>query len=137
MNRVSFKGVVIGNIVDILSTNLAIYPVTILVFIVSGSAAAELAASDPRALMASNLFKALSFTFGALSSVLGGYVSGRLAKHDDILNGALSSILCMGFGVYAMFGGRGGLGTQLAFIASSPVLGAVGGYLSMRHTKPQ
>ncbi|MFC5324677.1 hypothetical protein [Bradyrhizobium oligotrophicum] len=128
---------VVGSVVDILSTNLAIFPVTILVFIFSGPAAAELAASDPRALMASNLFKALSFTFGTLSSVLGGYVSGRLAKHDHILNGALSSILCMGFGVYALLSGRGSLVVQLALFALTPLLGAVGGYLSARRSKPQ
>ena len=137
MKRVSFKGVVVGSVVDILSTNLAIFPVTILVFIFSGPAAAEIAASDPRTLMASNLFKALSFTFGALSSVLGGYVSGRLAKHDHILNGALSSILCMGFGVYAVISGRGSLVVQLALLALTPLLGAVGGYLSARRSKPQ
>ncbi|BAM89729.1 hypothetical protein S58_37360 [Bradyrhizobium oligotrophicum S58] len=137
MKRVSLKCVVVGSVVDILSTNLAIFPVTILVFIFSGPAAAELAASDPRALMASNLFKALSFTFGTLSSVLGGYVSGRLAKHDHILNGALSSILCMGFGVYALLSGRGSLVVQLALFALTPLLGAVGGYLSARRSKPQ
>lgn len=138
MKRISFKGVVIGNIVDILSTNLAIFPATIIIFIFSGSAA-ELAVSSPRALMESGLFKALMMTFGVLCSVLGGYVSGRVAKHDEILNGALSSILCIGFGVYAIIGGRSArhLVVQLALIALSPALAALGGYLSSRGKKPQ
>ncbi|MGY3452531.1 hypothetical protein [Bradyrhizobium sp. USDA 4353] len=135
MNRISFKGVVTGNIVDILSTNLAIFPVTIIVLMSSGTAA-QLAVSDPRVLMASSLFKSLMLLFGVLSSVLGGYVAGRLARHDVILNGALSSILCLGFGVYALIGGHGSLITQLLLLPTSPALAALGGYLSARRTQP-
>jgi len=39
------------------------------------------------------------------TSVLGGYVSARIAKHDELLNGALSSILCVGGGTYAVISG--------------------------------
>ena len=71
---------------------------------------------------------------GALCSVLGGYVSARIAKHHEILNGALSSILCIGFGVYALFSGSAAdqVGLHLVFLPLSPALGAFGGYLSSR-----
>jgi hypothetical protein len=71
---------------------------------------------------------------GGLCSVLGGYVSARIAKHDEILNGALSSILCIGFGVYALLGGgaAGHSALHLIFLPLSPALGALGGYLSSR-----
>jgi hypothetical protein len=138
MNRISFKGVVIGNVTDILATNLAIIPVALIIFI-SSRPAAELAVSNPRVLMESSLFKALSMTSGALCSVLGGYIAGRIAKHHEILNGALASILCVGLGVYAVICGRTNshLSMQLALLPLSPALGALGGYLSAWRKKPQ
>jgi hypothetical protein len=46
---------------------------------------------------------------GCLCSILGGYVAAWLAKHDELLNGALSAWLCIAFGI-AAFGAsvRGG-----------------------------
>ena len=66
--------------------------------------------------------------------MLGGYVSARIAKHAEVLNGALSSILCVGSGVYAVInlGSAGSLWLHLALLPLSPALGALGGYLRSR-----
>jgi hypothetical protein len=88
--------------------------------------------------MASSVYRVSSSILGALCSVLGGYVSARIAKHDEVLNGALSAILCVGIGVYAVLSGSAAshLGLHLVFLPLSPALGALGGYLSSRRKTP-
>lgn len=139
MNRISLKGVAIGNIVDILSTNIAALPV--MMYVLRTSAAdGHAAGSASQILMASGVFIVTSSILGALCSVLGGYVSARIAKHEEVLNGALSSILCVGVDVYAILSGgaAGHLGLHLAFLPLSPALGALGGYLrSRRNVQPR
>jgi len=129
MKRISLKGVVIGNIVDIVSTNIAVLPIMMYILISSGLSEVT-ADSATRVLMASSAFRVSSIILGALCSVLAGYVSARIAKHDEVLNGALSSILCVAGGVYALLGGSAAL--HLALLPLGPVLGALGGYLSSR-----
>jgi hypothetical protein len=135
MERISLKGVVIGNIADIVSSN--IIGLLLAAFILISSASSGLAdGSAIHELMASTFYRASNIIFGALCSVLGGYVSARIAKHDDVLNGALSSVLCIGFGVYALLSGSavGHLGLHLALLPVSVALGALGGYLSSRQS---
>lgn len=71
---------------------------------------------------------------GAACSVLGGYVSARIARHDELLNGALSSLLCVGSGMYAVISGGAAddLWMHLVFVRLNPALGALGGYLQSR-----
>jgi hypothetical protein len=77
-----------------------------------------------------------SSILGGVFSVLGGYVSARFAKHDEVLNGALSSILCIGNGLYALISGSAAdhLWLHLLFLPLSPALGALGGFLRSRRT---
>jgi hypothetical protein len=101
MMRISLKGVAIGNIADIVSSN--IIGVLLAAYILISSAPSRLAdGSATEVLMANSFFRVAVIILGALCSVLGGYVSARTAKHDDVLNGALSSVLCIGIGVYAL-----------------------------------
>jgi hypothetical protein len=131
MSRISLKGVAIGGIVDMVSTNIVVLPVMVYILISSASSGLD-AGSVRQVLMASNAFRVSSSVLGALCSVLGGYVSARIAKHHKVLNGALSSILCIGLGVYALLSGSAAdhFGLHLAFLPLSPALGALGGYLS-------
>ena len=136
MKRISSKGVVIGNIVDIVSTNIVLLPVMIYIVAssMSGSPADHGADSIAEALQGSTTFLISATVLGGLCSVLGGYVSARIAKHDEVLNGALSSILCVGGGVYSLISGSAaGHGwLHLAFLPLSPALGALGGCLRSR-----
>jgi len=129
MHRISLKGVVIGNIVDIVSTNIAVLPIMIYILISSGPFG-DSADSITQVLKASTVFSVSSIILGALCSVLAGYVSARIAKHDEVLNGALSSILCVAGGVYSAFSGSAAL--HLFLLPVGPVLGALGGYLYSR-----
>jgi hypothetical protein len=127
MNRISIKGVAIGNLADIASTYLAGIPIGIFMLMRGYPI-------DRSTLLENGtFFVAVSF-LGGLCSILGGYVAARIAKDDEVLNGALSSILCVGIGVYAIFGGSaaGHLGRTLALLPVSPLLAAFGGYLRFR-----
>ena len=131
MKRISLKGVAIGNIADIVSSN--VIGLLLAAYILISSAPSGLAdGSATQVLMASSFYRVSVIILGALCSVLGGYVSARIAKHDDVLNGALSSVLCIGFGIYALLSGSaaGHLGLHLALLPVSVALGALGGYLS-------
>jgi hypothetical protein len=135
MMRVSFKGVAIGNVVDIVASNVVMVPVMIYVLasMRTGSPPDLDAASVAAALKTSNIFLAASTILGGLCSILGGYVSARIAKHDEVLNRALSSILCTGFGIYSLVNG-GSLWLHLLYLLLSPALGALGGYFQSRRT---
>jgi hypothetical protein len=130
MKRVSFRGVAIGNVVDIVATNVVMLPVVIYVM-ASAKTGAEFAAE---ALKTSQVFLTTSTIFGGLCSIFGGYISARIAKHDEVLNGTLSAILCVGFGVYAMVKGSGHLWLHVIYLPLSLALGALGGYLRSRQT---
>lgn len=136
MNQVSFKGVAIGNVVDIVASNAVAIPVMILVLASAGagSSSAHDAGSFTEILKASTVFLAASSILGGLCSILGGYVSARIAKHDEVLNGALASILCVGLGIYAVVNGTGRLWLDVLYLPLSPALAALGGYLRSRQT---
>ncbi len=136
MKRISLKGVAIGNIADIVSTNVILLPV--IVYIVASSTSGSLpdhgAGFSAAILRESTAVLISSSVLGGICSVLGGYVSARIAKHDEVLNGGLSSILCVGSGVYSLISGiaAGHLWLHLAFLPLSPALGALGGFLRSR-----
>jgi hypothetical protein len=65
--------------------------------------------------------------------LLGGYVAAWLAKHDELLNGALSSFLCVVLGIFTIFSGKdlNPLWVQLLMLVASPLLGLLGGSLRL------
>jgi hypothetical protein len=134
MKRISLKGVTIGSIVDIVSTEVILLPVMIYFVVSSGLPPDRLAGSASEIPRASTPFLVCSTILGSLCSVLGGYIAARIAKHDEVLNGALSSILCVGSGVYALLSGgaSGHIWLHLVYLPLSPALGALGGFLRAR-----
>jgi hypothetical protein len=100
-------------------------PLTIYIVVSSG---------EPPVLKESTVFYVSYAILGGICSVFGGYVSARIAKHDELLNGALSSILCVGGGMYAVISGSAAddLWMHLLFLPLSPTLGALGGFLRTR-----
>ncbi|WMT75993.1 hypothetical protein [Bradyrhizobium sp. Ash2021] len=139
MKRLSFKGIAIGNIADIVSTNVVVLPVAVYILFRAGLPPGIGAGPAGEILKGSTLLAVWSSILGGLCSVLGGYVSARIAKHDEVLNGALSSILCVGGGVYAVVSGSSTypLWLHLAFLPLSPALGALGGFLRSRSNAPE
>jgi hypothetical protein len=73
----------------------------------------------------------LQLTIGIGCSVLGGYVAACVAKHDEALNGLLSSFLCTGMGVYSLFSGKDSqsMFVQILLLVAAPAFAFLGGYL--------
>jgi putative membrane protein (TIGR04086 family) len=76
---------------------------------------------------------------GLACSVLGGYVAAWLAKHDELLNGGLSSLLCAAIGIYSIASGKDSHApsVQVLMLISAPVCGFLGGYLRLRQRSVQ
>ncbi len=136
MKRISLKGVALGNVVDIVASNVVMIPIIIYVMASprTGSLPNHGADFVTNILRGSTIFLTASSILGGLCSVLGGYVSARIAARHEVLNGALASILCVGFGVYAVVNGTGRLWLDVLYLPLSPALGALGGYLRLRQT---
>jgi hypothetical protein len=61
-------------------------------------------------------------------------VAAWLAKHDELLNGGLSSFLCVFLGIYTMVSGKdpSALWVQTLLLLASPVFALIGGELMRR-----
>lgn len=134
MSKVSIKGVLIGGIVDILATNVAAIPLLVYAMTQMKTTDAPTASSIVSLLHADAPLWSIQLGVGLACSVLGGYVGARIARHDEVLNGALSSYLCILFGIYAAVSGK--TSTSLAehglYFAVSFAAAALGGFLARR-----
>ena len=132
--KVSFRGVVVGGIVDVVASGLLGVPLVIYVMLKH-----DLLHSPPSsaaitsALHASGLY-GLQLAIGLSCSVLGGYIAASIAKHDELLNGLLSSFLCTALGAYSVFSGKASESprTQTLLLIASPAFAFLGGYLRQR-----
>jgi hypothetical protein len=136
MSKISIKGVLLGGITDVLATNILAIPLIIYVmakFDWSHMPKDQLHAAIFAALHGSVLLYTVQFLIGTGCSILGGYVAARLAKHDELLNGSLSSYLCIGIGLYSVVAGKESslLLLELIGLVASPALGLLGGYLRL------
>ncbi len=137
IKKASIKGIILGAITDIVSTNVMMIPVMIYIIhtqTVMGVPVQKAASSFSEILRSDNTLYFLAYGLGGLSSMLGGYVGARIAKHDEILNGALTSFLCVAMGIYTVVGGYaiGPLWEVFLCMLVSPAVGALGGYLRLR-----
>lgn len=137
MKQLSILGVLLGGIVDVVSTNIAAFPI-MLIAALQGNVYTLPKAQQTQALIdvmqkTTSLYIA-GFILGALCSIFGGYIAALIAKRSMIFNGALSAWLCVALGVYGMTTPQNTASpTQhLFFFALSPALGALGGYLRLR-----
>jgi hypothetical protein len=132
MSRVSLAGIATGNLIDIISSVIVAFVVTFLIALVYSLNYRQ--PVDPSALGQSGMYLAITGILGSLCSILAGYVSARIAKHDEILNGALSSVLCVGLATYTISSGSvtHHLGVHVAFLPLSLMLSTFGGYLRFR-----
>ena len=139
MRALSWKGVVLGGITDIVATNIAVIPLAIVAAMgtdVTSLPEAERGKALIAVMHASLGFQMTGWVLGAMCSILGGYVAARLAKRSELLNGALSAYFCVGVGVYSIVAGHSAtpLWQHLVAFVGSPILGGLGGYLWVRQT---
>jgi hypothetical protein len=136
MKRISVKGVLIGNIADIISAYAVFVPLAIYIEVSSTSEFVLESDLISEILKGSTVFLVASNMVGVISSVLGGYVAARIAKHDEMLNGSLSSILSIGTAVYTLMTGSAAdqLWQTVAWLPLSPALATLGGLLRARQT---
>ena len=140
MRRVSIKAFLIGGIVDVVSSALLGIPLIILAIAIKGLPAVSREQVGPalvRVIHGSALLYSIQLLIGFGCSVLGGYVAGRIAKHDHILNGLLASGVCMAIGVYSIAKGKSvdPLAVQLVLLLIvTPGAGILGGYLASRQS---
>jgi len=134
MSKVSIKGVLIGGIVDV-SASFILGLVFALLAVVLLHEFGHVSHKD---VLNSAAFHFALVLIGFACSVLGGFVSAKIAKHHELLNGALSSFLCTAIGIYLMATDKysGPSLDQIGLLVSSPLLGLAGGYLRLRRNSP-
>ena len=126
--RVSIVSIAIGGITDVVASTVLALPVLIYVmakydFLHSAEGSAAIASS----IHSSPWMYGLQLGIGLSCSVLGGYVAAWMAKHDELLNGVLSSFLCIAIGVYSVMSGKGS--QSIFLLAAAPAFAFFGGYL--------
>jgi hypothetical protein len=138
MNKISIKGVLIGGIVDVATSIVLGIPIAIYAFAKIDFAHTpkdQMAAAMTAAMNGHPSIFVIQMVVGLACSALGGYVAARLAKHDELLNGTLSSFLCTAIGIYSIAAGKDShsLAVQILTFVGSPVFALIGGYLALLH----
>jgi hypothetical protein len=133
MPRISLQAIVIGGFADLAFTFAFGIGMGLLLF-------AGLAARMPidqvtpaaRAATSGTAMTVATGIIGLVGSLVGGVIAGRLARHDELLNGTMSSFLGIGLGIYHILSGHNhdlAMIRALAFLAA-PAASFLGGYLS-------
>jgi len=131
--KLSFKGILLGALVDVGGSNIA--GIFLVIYLVSHYHLYTLPSSQfsshmQDAIMHDPVSFWFSLIIGGGFSVLGGYVAARIAKHNELLNGTLASFLCVIASVSAI-----GQATPLEVfigIVGNPLLALGGGYLRLK-----
>lgn len=137
MGKVSVKAILIGGLVDAVSSILLDIPLSLYVTLhvdLSNVPKDRVESTINTANQANIPLYVTGLLVGMACSVLGGYVAARLAKHDELLNGCLSSFLCVVLGIYMIAAGKDAhaLWVQILLLLASPVLALLGGCLMKR-----
>ena len=136
IKRISFLGFIVGSVVDIVATN--IWGIFATIYVIASHHLLQLSPTQMSSQVV-QLFKTDPVVFsanlivGSLCSILGGYIGALIAKHDELLNGALSSFLCVSTGIYSIATGSysGPFILALLLLLVDPALCMFGGYLRL------
>lgn len=140
MNKVSLKGVIIGSILDIVVSIILQFPVMVYALAslhLTSLPHEQIAPALMNAMQSNHTFYSLGMAGGIFGSIFGGYISARIAKHHEILNGALASFLCVISGVYTIISETypGSIWFHVLGFILSPSLAAIGGYIRLRQVQ--
>ena len=137
MKRISIVGVLVGGIVDIVATNIFAFPFILYVMIARvdflNMPQEEITTAITQAIQSDWILFTIQLLIGGACSVLGGYIASLIAKHDELLNGALSAYFCVGLGIFSVIKGleAGSIFLIILGFILSPALGLLGGYLRL------
>lgn len=133
---ISVLAILAGIAVDLLGTNVLLFPVMAGVAGTPAVRAADAASQTAAILeaMDSPSIYVLGVVLGSLASIAGGWVAARLAHSAGRLHGALSAVGCVGLGLYgwATDAGKVAPWVHMSFLVLSPMLGFLGGALRVR-----
>ena len=137
MRKLSMKGVLIGAIVDVITSFLLGVPLAIYAMSkldLTHTPKEQIGSALTAAIHGSVPLHAAELLVGLGCSVLGGYVAAQIAKRGELLNGATSSFLCLALGVYAIASGKNSNAhwLQVLLFVASPAFAFLGGYLRLR-----
>jgi hypothetical protein len=129
MRLISLKAVAIAAIFDVVVSNFVGLAVFFAFAAASGNSTFN--ADGMRQLAKSPEVWAIGLLGGGIVSVLAGYLAALIARKGALLNGALSSSLCVVLGLYVILSGRSPehLTRQILELPMSPLLGLLGGFL--------
>ncbi|MGD0547318.1 MAG: hypothetical protein ABR991_05760 [Terracidiphilus sp.] len=132
MRRISIKGVLIGAIADTFLSSFFGILAAIVVVVMSHMT------HLPREVFHRHgiLYAVLTLN-GLALSVLGGYIAAFIAKHDELLNGGLSSFLCVFINIFfiAKATSHYPLIVQWLILFTVPFFAILGGYIRLRQKK--
>lgn len=137
MGKISIKGVLIGGVVDMVASVALGLPFAIYALLkvdLSHTPNTQVSAAVTAVIHGNVPLYTAQLLVGLACSVLGGYVAAWLAKHDELLNGALSSVLCVALSIYTISTGKDSNPhwLQVLLLVASPLLALLGGDLMRR-----
>ena len=140
MSKISMKGVLIGAVVDVITSVLLGVPLAIYAMSkldLTHTPKEQIGSALTAAIHGSIPLHLAELLVGLCCSVLGGYVAAWLAKRGEVLNGALSSFLCLALGVYAVASGKDSNAhwVQVLLFVGSFACASLGGYLRLRQNR--
>ena len=140
VKAVSIKGVFVGGIVDVGSSFILGLPFAIYVILkvqLAHTPPDQVGAPVKAATFGSAPIYLAQLAVGMACSVLGGYVAATLAKHHELLNGALASILCVLLGIYVLTTRNDPhpMFVRISLVVMSPALSLLGGDLRLRQRR--
>jgi hypothetical protein len=133
--KIVFKSVIIGAVLDIVGTNIWGFIAVVYIsakYHLYALPTAEQMTQLHALLLQDLVVTILNMIIGGGFTVLGGYVAARIARHDELLNGTLASFLCVVFAVLAI--GSTSVVLVLVGVIVNPLLGLLGGYLRLWQT---
>ncbi len=130
LKKVSVIGVVTGSIVAVAGRTIVSLVVGVIIGLFLASSGTAMPANAAEAGLTNPYIVAITFLVMSLFSMLGGYTAATIAKHDELLNGALSSLLALVLAVCSL--STDPLYLAILTLITTPLLAALGGYLRLK-----
>ncbi len=137
--RVSMVAVALGGITDVVASTIFSIPLLIYVMVkYEVGRGAQSSAAIVSSIHSNAWLYGVQLGIGLGCSSLGGYIAARIAKHDELLNGTLSSFLCTLIGIYSLMSGKDSqpLVVKCLLLIAAPVFALLGGYLRKTQKGP-